>query len=62
MAMEVPHTAAHGSVRLSLSRYNTEDEVDYAVEVLPGIIERLRRISPYWDSEKGEPRADGPQI
>ncbi len=62
MAMKVPHTAAHGSVRLSLSRYNTEEDVDYVAEELPGIIERLRRISPYWDSALGEPRADGPQV
>jgi cysteine desulfurase len=61
MAMKVPHTAAHGSIRFSLSRYNTQADVDFVVEELPGIIARLRRISPYWDSEKGEPRADGPQ-
>ena len=46
-AMGVPFTAAHGSVRLSLSRYNTEDEVDYVIEQLPPIIRRLREISPF---------------
>lgn len=47
-AMGVPFTAAHGSIRFSLSRYNTMEEVDYVVEKLPPIIERLRSISPYW--------------
>jgi cysteine desulfurase NifS len=46
-AMGVPFTFAHGSVRLSLSRYNTEEEVDYVSEKLPEIIARLREISPY---------------
>ena len=46
-AMGVPFTYAHGSVRLSLSRYNTEEEVDYVAEQLPKIIARLREISPY---------------
>jgi len=46
-AMGVPYTAAHGSVRLSLSRYNTEDEVDYVLEKVPPIIQRLREISPF---------------
>jgi len=47
-AMGVPFTAAHGSIRLSLSRYNTEDEIDKILEVLPPIIERLRELSPFW--------------
>jgi cysteine desulfurase len=46
-AMGVPFTAAHGSVRFSLSRYNTEDEVDYAIEKIPPIITRLRELSPF---------------
>jgi cysteine desulfurase len=46
-AMGVPFTYAHGSLRLSLSRYNTQAEVDYVAERLPGIIARLREISPY---------------
>ena len=46
-AMGVPFTAAHGSVRFSLSRYNTEDEIDYIIEQLPPIITRLREISPF---------------
>lgn len=47
-AMGVPFTAAHGSIRFSLSRYNTMEEVDYVIENLPPVIERLRSISPYW--------------
>ena len=47
-AMGVPFTAAHGSIRFSLSRYNTEAEVDTVVEVFPAIVESLRRLSPYW--------------
>ena len=46
-AMNVPFTMAHGSIRFSLSIYNTEKEVDYIVEKLPPIIERLRSISPF---------------
>lgn len=46
-AMGVPFTAVHGSVRLSLSRYNTMEEVDFIIEQIPPIIRRLREISPY---------------
>jgi cysteine desulfurase len=47
-AMGVPFTAAHGTIRFSLSIYNTESEVDLIVEKLPPIIERLRAMSPFW--------------
>jgi len=47
-AMGVPFTAAHGSIRFSLSPYNTEEEVDFVLEHLPKIISRLREISPFW--------------
>jgi cysteine desulfurase len=47
-AMGVPFTAAHGSIRFSLSVYNTEEEVDFIISKLPAIIERLRRMSPFW--------------
>jgi len=47
-AMGVPFTAAHGSVRFSLSIYNTKEEMDYIIEHLPPIIQRLRDISPFW--------------
>ena len=46
-AMGVPFTAAHGSIRFSLSRYNTEDEVNFTVEKIPPIIARLRELSPF---------------
>lgn len=46
-AMNVPFTAIHGSIRFSLSKYTTEAEIDYVNEVLPGIIEKIRNISPY---------------
>jgi cysteine desulfurase len=47
-AMGVPFTAAHGSIRFSLSRYNIEEEVDFVVDKLPPIIENLRQLSPFW--------------
>ncbi|MBW1981146.1 MAG: cysteine desulfurase NifS [Deltaproteobacteria bacterium] len=47
-AMGVPFTAAHGSIRFSLSIYNSEEEMDYILEVMPPIIEQLRSISPFW--------------
>jgi cysteine desulfurase len=47
-AMGVPFTAAHGSIRFSLSTYNTEEEIDVIIEKLPPIIERLRELSPFW--------------
>ncbi|HXX56471.1 MAG TPA: cysteine desulfurase NifS [Thermodesulfovibrionales bacterium] len=46
-AMGVPFTAIHGSVRFSLSRYNTEEEIEHVVEVVPPIIRELRTLSPY---------------
>jgi cysteine desulfurase len=46
-AMNVPYTAAMGSIRFSLGRYNTEEEIDYTLEILPGIISRLAEMSPY---------------
>lgn len=46
-AMGVPFTAVHGSVRFSLSRYNTMDEIDYVLEKLPPVIRTLRELSPF---------------
>ncbi len=51
-AMGIPFTLSHSSIRFSFSRYNTEEEVDYCIKVLPEIVERLRSISPYWDEKK----------
>ncbi|MBE9536706.1 MAG: cysteine desulfurase NifS [Proteobacteria bacterium] len=55
-AMGVPFTAAHGSIRFSLSRYNSMDEVEYVIKNLPPIIEKLRSISPFW--KDGAPIAE----
>ena len=55
-AMEVPFTAKHGSIRFSLSRYTTETEIDTVIEQFPLIVERLRRLSPYWDQVANQPR------
>lgn len=49
LAIGLPHEIAHGSLRLSLSDQNTEEDVDYILEVLPGIVERLRSMSPLWE-------------
>jgi cysteine desulfurase len=46
-AMGVPFTSAHGSVRFSLSRYNTQEQIDYVAAVMPRIVERLRAITPF---------------
>lgn len=48
-AMGVPFTMAHGSIRFSLSVYNTEEEVDFVIDKMPAIIERLRGMSPFWN-------------
>jgi cysteine desulfurase len=51
-AMGVPFTAAHGSIRFSLSCYNTDADVDLTLEVMPAIVEKLRSISPFWEQKK----------
>ena len=51
-AMGVPFTAAHGSIRFSLSRYNTEEEVDFTIDKMPEIINRLRELSPFVQAAK----------
>ncbi|WP_073612639.1 cysteine desulfurase NifS [Desulfopila aestuarii] len=50
-AMGVPFTAAHGSIRFSLSIYNTEEEIDFVLEKMPAIIESLRQMSPFWPGD-----------
>jgi cysteine desulfurase len=47
-AMGVPFTAAHGTIRFSLSTYNTMDEINLIIEKLPNIIKTLRNMSPFW--------------
>ncbi|MDE5765809.1 MAG: cysteine desulfurase NifS [Clostridia bacterium] len=55
LSLGLPHEVAHGSLRLSLSEYNTEEEVDYIVAEVPKVVEYLRSISPVWEAlEKGE--------
>jgi cysteine desulfurase len=46
-AMGVPFTYAHGSIRFSLSRFTTAEEVDFVIQTLPRAIDTLRKISPY---------------
>ncbi|WP_246296647.1 hypothetical protein [Allochromatium humboldtianum] len=47
--MGIPYTAAHGTIRFSLSRYNTAEEVERVIEAVPPIVAQLRKLSPYWD-------------
>ena len=55
-AMGVPFTAAHGSIRFSLSRTTTRKEIDFVLEKLPPVIARLRQMSPFWKSATLEAR------
>lgn len=54
LALGLKHEVAHGSLRLSISEENTEEEVDYILEVLPQIVERLRAMSPLWERMQRE--------
>ena len=49
LATGVPHEKAHGSIRLSLAHETTDEQIDYVLETLPPIIERLRNMSPLWE-------------
>jgi cysteine desulfurase len=57
-AMGVPFTMAHGSIRFSLSIYNTREEIDFVIRTLPPIIERLRAMSPFWTGGQQPCRAE----
>lgn len=46
-AMGVPFTVAHGSIRFSLSRFTTEEEVDFVIEKMPSVVKKLRLLSPF---------------
>lgn len=59
LAMGVPHEKAHGSVRLSISHETTEEDIDYIIETLPPIIEKLRNMSPLWEDVVKAGRANG---
>jgi cysteine desulfurase len=52
LALGLKHEDAHGSLRISLGKYNTEEDADRLLEVLPPIVERLRNISPFWNKKK----------
>jgi len=58
LAIGLPHEEAHGSLRLTLGDANTEDDVDYILEVLPEVIGRLRQISPLTPACARVPEAD----
>ena len=49
LAIGLPHEVAHGSLRLSIGEYNTMEEIDHIIEVVPGVVEYLRSISPVWE-------------
>jgi cysteine desulfurase len=54
LAIGLPHEIAHGSLRLSLGEINTEEDIDYVLEVLPAIVEKLRKMSPLYEQvERG---------
>jgi cysteine desulfurase len=57
-AMGIPYTAAHGTVRFSLSRYNTMEEIERVIAAVPPIVAQLRKLSPYW-GENGPVDQDG---
>ena len=52
LAMGLPHEIAHGSLRLTLSEFTTEEEIDYVLDLLPQIIQRLRDMSPLYPKQK----------
>ncbi|MEN6637398.1 MAG: aminotransferase class V-fold PLP-dependent enzyme, partial [Clostridiaceae bacterium] len=52
LAMGLPHEIAHGSLRLTLSEYTTEEEIDYVLDLLPQIVQRLRDMSPLYPKQK----------
>ena len=54
LAMGLPEELAHGSIRFTLGKHNTEEEVDYTVESLKAIVARLRDMSPLFSAAGGE--------
>jgi cysteine desulfurase len=46
--MGIPHEVAHGSLRLTLGRENTDEDIAYVLETLPGIVQKLRAMSPLY--------------
>ena len=56
LSIGLPHEVAHGSLRLTLSKYTTEEEIDKVISVVPKIVDYLRKISPVWDELKNGTR------
>ena len=55
LAIGLPHEVAHGSLRLSIGEYNTMEQIDHIIKVVPQVVEYLRNMSPVWDElQKGE--------
>ena len=61
-AMGIPYTAAHGTIRFSLSRFNTEAEIDRVIAGVPPIIAQLRKLSPYWSDSGDSAGKSGPAV
>ena len=59
LSIGLPHEIAHGSLRISLNELNTEDDVDYILEVLPQIVSRLRDMSPLWERIVAKDKQNG---
>lgn len=57
LAIGLPHEVAHGSLRLTFSEYTTEEEIDYIIEKVPGIVSKLRDMSPVWERMMKEENA-----
>ena len=58
IAIGIPHEKAHGSLRISISHETTDEDVDYILETVPPIVEKLRQMSPLWeDLQKQEHNA-----
>lgn len=53
-SMGIPHEVSHGSIRFSLSKWTTEEEIDFVIEKIPAIIDRMRAMSPLWDAKAGK--------
>ena len=49
LSIGLPHEIAHGSLRISISDETTKEDIDYILEKLPSIVERLRKMSPVWN-------------
>ena len=52
LATGLPHEVAHGSIRVSIGKHNTKEEVDYLIDSMVEIIKRLRDMSPLWEEEE----------